>query len=132
VITPKKVRVFVRDVLNNERKHNQDLDLLIQDFKRYKEGDRVNYFGKDVPYHEPRPYAENAGLRHVHILDRVKVVRFGAGNTSDAALIYTEGATSINTYYLIDFIPSGAHAAVQEDSYMRWLIRTAEDFRNKM
>ncbi|GAB58795.1 type II toxin-antitoxin system YafO family toxin [Rheinheimera nanhaiensis] len=132
MITPKKVRVFVRDVLNNERKHNQDLDLLIRDFKRYKEGERVNYFGKDVPYHEPRPYAENAGLRHVHILDRVKVVRFGAGNTSDAALIYTEGATSINTYYLIDFIPSGAHAEANKAEYMSWLINTAEAFRNKM
>lgn len=128
----KSARVFVREALNNERKHNQDLDLLIKDFKRYKEGERVVYFGKDVPYHEPRPYAENAGIRHVHVLERIKAVRFRAGDTSDAALIYTEGATSINTYYLIDFIPTGAHKAVQDDSYMSWLIRTAEDFRNKM
>ena len=128
----KIARVFVREVLNNERKQNADLDLLIKDFKRYKEGERVVYFGKDVPYHEPRPYVEQAGLRHVHVLDRIKAVRFRAGDTSDAALIYTEGATSINTYYLIDFIPTGVHKTVQDDNYMSWLIRTAEDFRNKM
>ncbi|WP_226916264.1 hypothetical protein [Pseudoalteromonas undina] len=55
----KDVTLFVQAALNDERKHNKDLDLLIKDFKRYKAGNRVNCFGKDVPYHKPSPMAEN-------------------------------------------------------------------------
>lgn len=126
----REIRVFVRDSLNEERKRNKDLDLLIRDFKKYKEGHRIPYFGKEVPYHEPRPYAEDAGLMHLHILDKVKAVSFRTGNTSDSALIYTEGAITLNTFYIIDFLENGAHAEARKPEYMSWLINAAEAFRN--
>lgn len=125
----KDVTLFVQAALNDERKHNKDLDLLIKDFKRYKAGNRVNCFGKDVPYHKSSPMAENAGIKHVHILDRVKYLSLGSGNTSDSVIVYTEGATSVNTYYIIDFIADGAHEKGRDKDYIEWVIQKAEDFR---
>ena len=78
----KKISLFVEASLNGERQHNKDLDLLIKDFKKYKEGGAVRTFGKDVPYHRPRPMAENAGLMHVHVLKKIKSVNLGAVDLS--------------------------------------------------
>lgn len=126
----KEITLFVQAALNEERKFNKDLDLLIKDFKRYKSGLRINCFGKDVPYHRPKPMAENAGVKHVHVLDKVKYLRFAAGDTSDSVIVYTEGATSVNTYYIIDFIADGAHEKGRDKGYMEWVIKKAEEFRN--
>ena len=122
----KEITLFIQESLNAERKHNKDLDTLIRDFKKYKSGGRVDYLGKDVPYHKPHPMAENAGLMHVHVLDKVKSVKF---RTSDSVIIYTEGATSINTFYIIDFIDHGAHEKARNKDYMNWVIKKAEEFR---
>ena len=122
----KEVTLFIQESLNAERKHNKDLDTLIRDFKKYKSGGRVDYLGKDVPYHKPSPMAENAGLIHVHVLDKIKSVKF---RTSDSVIIYTEGATTINTFYIIDFIDNGAHEKARNKEYMNWVIRKAEEFR---
>ncbi|MFU2508826.1 type II toxin-antitoxin system YafO family toxin [Pseudoalteromonas sp. ASV78] len=122
----KEITLFIQESLNAERKHNKDLDILIRDFKKYKSGGRVDYLGKDVPYHKPQPMAENAGLMHVHVLDKVKSVKF---RTSDSVIIYTEGATSINTFYIIDFIDNGAHEKARNKDYMNWVIKKAEEFR---
>ncbi|WP_157496710.1 type II toxin-antitoxin system YafO family toxin [Hahella ganghwensis] len=122
------VTVFVRKELDQESQTNSELRALISDFKRYKSGVQVTYFGKDVPYHDPKPYAERAKLRHVHVLDKVKTVRVRAG-TSDSALIYTEASMTPNTYYVIDFIVDGAHQKARDFSYMNWLIDKAEQFR---
>ncbi len=81
------VKVYVTRALSEERKLNKDLDLLIHDFKRHKQGHRVSYFGKEVPYHRPVPAAEDAGLMHIHILDKVKTLKLGHSNTSDSVLI---------------------------------------------
>ncbi|MCS6236182.1 hypothetical protein G3495_13760 [Shewanella baltica] len=130
MINLKEITLFVQAALNEERVHNKDLDLLIKDFKRYKAGHRVNCFGKDVPYHKPQPMAENAGIKHVHVLDKVNYLSLGAGNTSDSVIVYTEGATSVNTFYIIDFIADGAHKQGRDKEYMEWVISKAEDFRN--
>lgn len=126
----KDVKVFVRPSLDREKLTNKDLSDLITDFKKYKSGEKVHYFGKDVPYHEPRPYAENAGLRHVHILDKIKSLKLGHSNTSDSALVYTEGATHPNTYFIIDFIDDNAHNVARSHDYMNWLLSEAEKFRS--
>lgn len=126
------VRVFVRRDLEVERKTNSTLDLLIKDFKKYKAGATISYFGKDVPYHEPRPYAERAKLRHVHILDRLQTVRVRqSGNASDSVLIYTAGSMTPNTYYILDYLADKAHAEAQRHEYMAWIIEKAESFRMK-
>ncbi|WP_202862827.1 type II toxin-antitoxin system YafO family toxin [Microbulbifer sp. A4B17] len=122
------IKVFVRKELDQESQSNSDLRALISDFKRWKSGNTVHYFGKDVPYHDPKPYAERAKLRHVHILDKVKTVHIRAG-TSDSALIYTEASMTPNTYYVIDFIAAGAHQKARDFNYMNWLIDKAEQFR---
>ena len=124
----KKISLYIQASLNEERKHNKDLDALIKDFKEYKAGKRVRCFGKDVPYHRPKPMAENAGLRHVHVLNKIKSVNLSF--TSDSVLIYTEGATNINTFYIIDFIADGAHEKANNFEYMGWIIDKAEAFRN--
>ena len=133
-----KARVFVRRDLRELRQADKNLDQLIKDFVSYINGEDIYYFGKDVPYHEPRPRAEDAGLRHIHILDKVKAVKIRR-RSSDSVLVYTEGATTPNTYYFIDFLPSGAHerasSRVREPelgnlTYMEWLIKEAENFRN--
>jgi len=72
--------------------------------------------------------AENAGLMHVHVLKKIKSVNLSF--TSDSVLIYTEGATSINTFYIIDFIADGAHEKARDFEYMGWVIDKAEAFRN--
>lgn len=124
--TPKKITLFVQTSLNAERQHNKDLDALISDFKKYKSGGRVDYLGKDVPYHRPQPMAEDAGLMHVHVLDKIKSVKF---RTSDSVIVYTEGASSINTFYIIDFIAGGAHKKARNKDYMNWVIKKAKEFR---
>ncbi|WP_226916266.1 type II toxin-antitoxin system YafO family toxin [Pseudoalteromonas undina] len=68
-------------------------------------------------------------IKHVHILDRVKYLSLGSGNTSDSVIVYTEGATSVNTYYIIDFIADGAHEKGRDKDYIEWVIQKAEDFR---
>jgi hypothetical protein len=132
MVAARKVRVFVTKTLEGERKLNSDLDSLIKDFRLYKEGARIPYFGKEVPYRRPAPYAEKAGLMHIHILDKLKVVKMRSGNTSDSVLIYTEGSMNQNTYYIIDYVPDGAHARARGKEYMSWLIDTAESFRMKI
>lgn len=127
----KDVKVYVTKSLSRERLHNKDLDLLISDFKRHKQGERIPYFGKEVPYHRPAPAAENAGLMHIHILGKVKTIKLGHGTTSNSVLIYTEGATSINTYYIIDFLADNAHEQARKPEYMSWLIDKAEAFRGQ-
>lgn len=127
--------IFVRQELAFDRTTNHTLDLLIKDFKKYKEGIDIAYFGKDVPYHEPRPYAERACLQHVHILNSVRTVKVRS-NTSDSVLIYTEASMHPNTYYIIDFINNGAHWATDKNNpaskeYLQWLINRAEAFRDK-
>ncbi|HGS5165195.1 TPA: type II toxin-antitoxin system YafO family toxin [Vibrio harveyi] len=125
------VKIYVTRALSEERKLNKDLDLLIHDFKRHKQGHRISYFGKEVPYHRPAPAAEDAGLMHIHILDEIKTLKLGQSDTGDSVLIYTEGATSINTYFIIDFLVDGAHAQARRHEYMGWLIDKAEAFRNQ-
>jgi hypothetical protein len=68
---------------------------------------------------------------HIHILDKIKTLKLGQSDTSDSVLIYTEGATSINTYFIIDFLVDGAHAQARRHEYMSWLIDKAEAFRNQ-
>ena len=58
-------------------------------------------------------------------------IKLRHSNTSDSVLIYTEGATSINTYFIIDFLVDGAHAQARKPEYMNWLIDKAEAFRNQ-
>lgn len=126
----KSVNVYIHKELAEIRKTNTFVNSLIDDFKAYKKGNQPSYFGKDVPYHEPRPYAERAKLRHVHILGAVRAVRMK--NTSDSVLIYTEASMTPNTYYVIDYIDIGAHKKANDSSYMEWLIEMAESFRMKV
>ena len=44
-------------------------------------------------------------------------------------IVYTEGATSVNTFYIIDFIADGAHEKGRDKDYIEWVIQKAEDFR---
>ena len=37
-----------------------------------------------------------------------------------------------NTYYIIDYVPDGAHERARGKEYMSWLIDTAESFRMKV
>lgn len=138
-MTPKKVRVFVSRVLQEQRKTNTYLDQVLKDFALYKGGQVIAYFGRDVPYHDPRPYAERAGIRHVHLLSGIRTVRMRS-DTSDRALVYTEGASHPDTYYIIDLLVSQAHAKASSrvpdpglgnKTYIEWVIDKAEAFRDR-
>jgi hypothetical protein len=37
-----------------------------------------------------------------------------------------------NTYYIIDYVPDGAHVRARVKEYMSWLIDTAESFRRNI
>lgn len=100
----------------------------------------ITYFGKDVPYHDPRPYAERAGIKHVHLLSRVRTVKMRS-DSSDRALVYTEGATHPDTYYIIDLLAKNARArassrvpepALGNKTYIEWVIEKAEEFRDRI
>lgn len=124
-------KIYTHKFLAEERKTNNFLDALLKDFEQFKEGKLdVSFFGKDVPFHEPRPRAERANLRHVHILQNIKSIR--VGGTSDCFLVYTEASMSPKTYYIIDYIASGAHEKARDAGYMNWLIKMAEEFRMKV
>ncbi|SBS26128.1 putative toxin YafO [Marinomonas spartinae] len=134
------VRLFIRRELQEERDNNQYLDQVLNDFKLYKSGQNITYFGKDVPYHDPRPYAERAGIRHVHLLDNVRTLKMqGRGNTSDRAIVYTEASMNPNMFYVIDLLNENAHAQASSrvrdpllgnKTYIEWVIEKAEQFRN--
>jgi len=127
----KDVKVFISHELNKERLINKELNLFINDFKKHKQGVLIKYFGKEVPYHRPSPDSENAKLMHIHILNKIKTLKMRNKTTSDSVLIYTEAATHINTYYIIDFIANGAYEKARDFKYMNWLIDQAEQFRNE-
>lgn len=124
-------KIYTHKFLADERKNNPFLDNLIKDFELYKDGKLdMSFFGKDVPFHEPRPLAERAKLRHVHILQQIRSVH--VGGRSDCFLVYTEASMHPNSYYIIDYIESGAHAKARDAGYMNWLINMAEAFRMKV
>lgn len=79
--------------------------------------------------HTPKPHAERARLRHVHILNHVHTLRLHSSNTSDSVIIYTEASMHPNTYYIIDYLADKAHEKARAPVYMDWLISKAEAFR---
>jgi mRNA interferase YafO len=123
--------IYTHKTLAEERKTNQFLDALLTDFALFKDGKLdASFFGKDVPFHQPMPQAERAMLRHIHILQQIKSIH--VGGTSDSFLVYTEASMHANTYYIIDYIASGAHEKARNINYMNWLINMAESFRMKV
>ncbi len=128
MVNSDNISIFVRAELQEERKVNQLLDTLIQKFKSYIGGTPNRLFGKDVPYHDPKPYAEKAGLRHVHILNHVHTIRLHSTSTSDSVIIYTEASMHPNTYYIIDYLADNAHERAR-DPILEWLISKAKSSR---
>ncbi|TCI02200.1 hypothetical protein EZV61_14790 [Corallincola luteus] len=129
-MTAGKASVFVHPRLKVEGIVNSTLSALVKDFIKYKSGEYIHYFGKDVGYIRPEPYAERAELKHLHVLDKVKSIQM-RGNTSNAALIYTVAATRLNTYCIIDFVAEEAHETARDMKQMREWIAAAESFRDK-
>lgn len=125
----KEVSLFIRTELQEERRVNVQLDALLTKFKSYIAGVPDPQFGKDVPYHDPKPYAERAKLRHVHILKHVSTIKIHSSDASDSVIIYTEGSMTPDAFYVIDYLSDKAHETARDPVYMDWLIKKAEAFR---
>ncbi|MGI9280054.1 MAG: type II toxin-antitoxin system YafO family toxin [Endozoicomonas sp.] len=130
------VKIYTRRTLHELSRENKQLQKIIEDFKAYKKGYRVRSFGRDAPFHRPKPSAELAELMHVHLMHSPKaqlldVVKVSDPyyQTSDSFLIYSKGFFNPEHYYIIDYIEKDAHAKVEDMNYMRWLIDQAESFR---
>ena len=130
------LKFFVRKPLQEASKVNAALKKVIEDFKAYKKGFHTPAFGREAPFHDPRPAAEQAELMHIHLLSnkqikhlRVAKINSSYRKTSDSFLVYTVGFLSSNKFYLIDYIENGAHSKTKDMDYMRWLISQAESFR---
>lgn len=130
------IKVFTRRSLHELSKNNKQLKDIIKDFKAYKEGYKVKSFGRDAPFHRPKPAAELAELMHVHLMNHPKSKILTAAKitdpyylTSDSFLIYSKGFFNPKYYYIIDYLEKEAHSKVEDMDYMRWLIKQAESFR---
>lgn len=130
------VKVFTRRNLHELSKRNTQLQKIIEDFKAYKEGYRVKSFGRDAPFHRPKPSAELAELMHVHLMNNPKAQILDVAKvtdpyylTSDSFLVYSKGFFNPKHYYIIDYIEKDAHTKVEDMNYMRWLVEQAEFFR---
>ena len=131
-----EVKVFTRKSLHEQSKENKQLKKIIDDFKAYKKGAHVKSFGRDAPFHRPRPSAELAELMHIHLLRNPKSQLIDAVKITDpyylksnSFLIYSRGFLNKNYYYILDYLEKDAHQKVEDMDYMRWLVDQAEIFR---
>ena len=132
----KDFKFFVRKQLQEISKENKLLKRIVEDFKAYKKGAKTPAFGREAPFHDPKPSAEEAELMHIHVLGEGQIKQFKIAKintpyrkTSDSFLVYTTGFLNINYFYIIDYIEKGAHSKTRDMDYMRWLINQAESFR---
>ena len=134
-----EVKVFVRKDLHEISKTDTILRNVIEDFRAYKQGARLQVFGRDAALTRPRPAAEMAELFHAHVLRNPKSqliemarLKNPYRRTSDRFLIYTRGFFNSKHYYVLDYLNDNAHKKVDDMTYMHWLIDEAESFRKKM
>lgn len=101
--------------------------LLAKDFKRYKEGEPVEYMsmGKDVPFHYPQS-AVMAELQHVHIMPIES-----KSHTSDEFIVYTRGFSDPDKYLILAILSPNAHEQSRNVLLMSAMADVAEHFRNK-
>lgn len=145
-----EVKVFIHQALEEERKVNSFLQSLIEDFKAYKKGDFIPYFGRDAQYMTPNT-VRDANILHIHILHQSskafqrQQAAIGRGNPLeqfglrcdmdrpefDRALVYTTGYYNENYYYILDFFSKNAHELASSNSVMNELVKRAINFRNK-
>ena len=131
-----ELKFFLRKPLQEASKVNKALKKIIEDFKAYKNGAKTPAFGREAPFHNPKPATEQAELMHIHLLSdaqikhlRVAKINASYRKTSDSFLIYTSGFFNSNQFYIIDYIEEYAHTKTRDMDYMRWLITQAESFR---
>ena len=98
------MKFSIRPALHKQAQEKSILSELIDEFQIFKKGEQSPRFGIDVPYHNPRPYAEWAKLMHTHIL------------LKDAHAIASDRTP----------IPSLGNI-----SYIEWAIKQAEKFRDQ-
>jgi len=114
----------------------KNLIQLINDFKRYKSGELLAIFGKDVLYdhmNTPRIILDEK-VWHVHMIELSKVFpRYirQERKTSEKHLVYCKAVMNDNHYYLITILEPNAHDLAHNRDLMIRLGKIAERFREK-
>ena len=115
---------------------------LKREFEIYIESDRLklpNIFGRDAPYTQPSQ-ALDACLMHIHVRippakfrkdtpQRDRVCRKGRPG-EDAALVYVQGELFENRYLILAFLWPDAHTKARDKDVMKYLSRSALEWRN--
>ena len=129
------IRVFKSSIIR-EALSEDELDALVNDFKRYKLTEIVpEYFGRDVPYDHPNtlPVVLAEEIQHIHLGSEDKpfpINKIQFHKTSDIHLVYCQGVSNENCYLLMAILAPDAHEQAKSRDIMYKLGVMAEQFRN--
>jgi mRNA interferase YafO len=117
-----------RDSLNEDERK-----AFIADFKLYKStGKLPERFGRDVPYHFPKEALEEELLHlHLNVDDPWPISYLQYDRTSDVHLVYCQGATQKNCFFLMTILSPDAHEQAKNIDLMLKLAEKAESFRKE-
>ncbi len=102
-------------------------ETLRSDFISYKrDGTVPDRFGRDAPLNDP-PSAKLSEIQHIHLRRRFSKWegKRRYNRTSDTWLVYTQGFTDPECYYLIAILKNDAHGRARRTQLMMSLMRTA-------
>lgn len=144
----KVVSVYVNEHFLTKKMNQRELQLLVDEFKKYKENlsfkllgisSSFEYFGKDELLTQP-PEVRNI-LYKVHlkpisspkseIKKWVSSIIQGRIPTSDRVLIYTKGAIDESNYLLLDLLEPNGHEKMKNFNHVRYLKDLADIFREQ-
>jgi mRNA interferase YafO len=113
-------------------KNDQQVKLLAQDFKDYKNGVIPNYplFGRDVAFTD-NPHLANSNIHKVHLIAEGEYNKKQPQhkNTSDLAhLVYCSHIEDPTQLCVIDFLSPGAHNKARNSGKVVRMVDRAEFF----
>jgi mRNA interferase YafO len=130
------MRVFKSRLIRNLLS-SAELNDLVNDFRSYKNTGVVpENFGRDVPYDHPHtmPMVKSEHVQHIHLGSNEKPLplnKIQFHRTSDAHLVYCQGASSDNDYLLMTILAPDGHVQARSRNIMYKLAKMAELFRNQ-
>ncbi|WP_020405059.1 type II toxin-antitoxin system YafO family toxin [Hahella ganghwensis] len=145
------IQVKLHPSLNDAYQENLYFRQLVQDFKLFKKGVLIPYFGRDASYDYPQSIRD-AGLLHIHILhdsskafqrrqkamaqnryiDPYSLTCDIGDPPNDKALVYTKGFLNENLFLILDFFSANAHDLAKPPSpRLRRLADMAREFRDQ-
>lgn len=131
------IQVFASQLIKKQLS-DRELKNLLEDFRQYKQtGVLPDTFGRDVPYDHPSnlPLIRSEEVQHLHLKPSntpewpVRLAQFR--RTSDVHLVYCQGASNIQCYYLMLILAPDAHQQASDNNMMFKLGSMAERFRLK-